>query len=196
MKVKNTGSLVLAAVVLLGIPGCTSRKDEMKEVKQEAGDFLENYLKEFERLRKEWTFAEWEAAVTGKKEAFEKAAKADLALKTLHSDHEKYERICRLLEKGEYLDPLTRRALQVARLAFKKNQVPRKILEKLSTVSAEIERIFNTFRAEMDGRKYTNNDLLQMLSKERDSAKRRKIWEALKQVGEAVSPGDPAAGAG
>jgi peptidyl-dipeptidase A len=54
-------------------------------------------------------------------------------------------------------------------------------------LSTEIERLFNTFRAELDGKKLSNNDLLDMLSDEDDSAQRQKIWEALKQVGGVVA---------
>ena len=51
---------------------------------------------------------------------------------------------------------------------------------------SEIEQTFNTYRATLDGKNYTNNDLLEMLAKETDTAKRQAIWEALKQVGEQV----------
>ena len=50
------------------------------------------------------------------------------------------------------------------------------------------EQIFSTFRAEIDGVKYSNNDLLEMMGKEKKTPKRKKSWEALKQVGAAVGP--------
>jgi peptidyl-dipeptidase A len=80
------------------------------------------------------------------------------------------------------------RALQVADLAYKGNQLPPELLGKMVDLSTEIEQSFNTFRGEIDGRKFTNNDLLELLRKEDDSPRRKQIWEALKQVGAAVAP--------
>jgi peptidyl-dipeptidase A len=43
--------------------------------------------------------------------------------------------------------------------------------------------IFQNQRGKLDGKEYTNNELLDLLEKETDSDKRKKIWESLKQVG-------------
>jgi len=76
----------------------------------------------------------------------------------------------------------------VARLAFGANQLPPEMLKEMVKRSSEIAQIFNTYRATLDGQRYTNNDLLEMLGKENDTQKRRAIWEALKQVGGQVAP--------
>ncbi|HID21715.1 MAG TPA: peptidase M3, partial [Planctomycetaceae bacterium] len=84
--------------------------------------------------------------------------------------------------------PLQARALQVALLAYQRNQLPPDLLKQMVDREAEIERLFGTFRAELDGRRFSNNDLLEWLRIEADSAKRRRIWQALKQVGRVVAP--------
>ncbi len=61
--------------------------------------------------------------------------------------------------------------------------MPPELLEKMLAMSSKIEMIFQNHRPTLDGKEYSNNDLLEMLEKETDSAKRQKIWEALKQVG-------------
>jgi peptidyl-dipeptidase A len=58
----------------------------------------------------------------------------------------------------------------------------------MTTVSTEIEQLFTTHRAELDGKKMSNNAMLEALSLENDSAKRKRLWEGLKQVGEEVGP--------
>jgi peptidyl-dipeptidase A len=105
----------------------------------------------------------------------------------LHSDVQRYQEVERLLAAGEQLPPTTRRALQVARLAFKGNQLPPATLRALSEAQAEILRAFNTFRAELGGKQLTNNDLLEILAKERDAKRRRAAWEASKLVGAQVA---------
>jgi len=163
-------------------------KEEKVDVKAEAAKLLEGYLAEYARLEKAQTEAYWKAANSGVKEDFEASAAAELALKKLHSDKERYAAIRSLLERRDALEPLTVRSLEVAELAFKGNQLPDDLLEDMVKRSSEIEQIFNTFRAELDGKKLSNNDMLEMLGKEKSGEKRKAVWEGLKQVGGAVGP--------
>lgn len=165
-----------------------SKVDKKAEVKKDAEAFLASYQKEFAKLEKEQTLAFWTASNSGKKEDFDKSAATELELKKLHSNPERYKTIVTLLKHRDALDALTVRALEVAELAFKENQLPAELLERLVKASTEIEKSFSTFRGEIAGKKYSNNELLEMLAKEKNSKKRQAIWEALKQVGEEVGP--------
>lgn len=158
------------------------------EVQMKADAFLTKYQTELARLEKAQTTAYWKAANSGKKADFAAAAKAELALKQLHSDPGQYRTVLALRKQAGSLKPLTRRSLQVAELAFKGNQLPKPLLEKLVKSSTEIEQVFNTFRGKIKGKAYTNNQLLERLRKERSTARRKEVWEALKQVGDAVGP--------
>ncbi|HNS99693.1 MAG TPA: M2 family metallopeptidase [Polyangiaceae bacterium] len=156
--------------------------------KQEANALLNTYLLELAKLEKAQALAYWTAANSGKKEDFDAAARAELELKKLHSSADRYRQIVSLLERKSELEPLTVRSLEIAELAFKGNQLPPELLEKMVNASSEIEKTFNTFRAQLEGKKYSNNELLDMLAKQKDSKKRQAIWEGLKQVGERVGP--------
>ncbi|MCU0285530.1 MAG: M2 family metallopeptidase [Acidobacteria bacterium] len=155
---------------------------------QKADIFLGKYLGELSEIELKHTSNYWQAANSGKKEDFDTYAASDLELRELHSSSLRFSEIEELLSHKDELNPLVQRSLTTAELRFKENQLPKEILEKLVTFSTEIEQIFNTFRGELDGKKYSNNDLLEMLKKETDSAKREKIWETLKQIGDAVGP--------
>lgn len=169
------------------MPPATQATEAPKpDTSAEAKVFLDDYLAGYAKLEKDHTTAFWIAANSGKKEDFDAAAKAELELKKFHSGPEHYAKIVSLLERRAELDPLTVRSLQVAELAFKGNQLPPELLEKMVNASSEIEKDFNTFRAQLDGKKYSNNELLEMLAKEKNSKKRRAIWESLKQVGDQV----------
>ena len=161
---------------------------ERPDVKAKAKAFLDEYQKEYAELELKATTASWKAENTGKAEDFEASAAADLALRQLHSDPKRYKRIQALLKVKEQIDPIDARSLEVALLAFKSNQLPPEMLKEMVQRSSEIAQIFNVYRATLDGERYTNNDLLEMLSKENDTQKRRAIWEALKQVGGQVAP--------
>jgi peptidyl-dipeptidase A len=53
-------------------------------------------------------------------------------------------------------------------------------------IEKALESRFNNFRAQLDGARVTDNQLLDVLRLENDSARRRRAWEASKQVGREV----------
>jgi peptidyl-dipeptidase A len=155
----------------------------------EAQAFLRTYQQDLARLEIAANLAQWQAANSGTKEDYDAAAQANLALRTYHSDAEAFRRLEQFDKKlAEQLSPLEVRSLRLAKLAYQRNQLPRDVLEKMVNLSSEIERLFSTFRAELNGQRYSNNDLLEMLRAERDSGRRQQTWEALKQVGAVVAP--------
>lgn len=150
--------------------------------------FLENYLADLARLEKTYTSACWTAANTGKDTDFAAYSEAEIALDALHSDTARYQALRALLEKPDSLDSSTQRALEVAELEFKGNQLPPALLEQMTRAAAEIEQIFNNFRGVLAGSPQSNNQLLEMLRTQKNSAQRQAAWEALKQVGTEVAP--------
>ncbi|NLX97088.1 MAG: peptidase M3 [Rhodopirellula sp.] len=169
-------------------PLVTTTAKEDRDVLAEAKVFLKRYEEEVARLGKEVGLAEWKAANSGKKEDFDHTAECELAIRRFHSDADAYRRAKELSQSAAKLPPREARALEVAELAYRANQLPPDLQKRMVTLSTEIERTFKTFRGELEGKRLSNNDLLELLRKENDSNGRRRIWEALKQVGEAVAP--------
>lgn len=163
-------------------------EDVMSQQAKKAAEFLARYNSDYEQREGAVAGAYWVAANSGAKEDFDKFADADLALKMLHADGERYKVLIALLETPQAYDALTLRSLKLAELMFRGNQLPADLLEKMVKASAEIEQTFNTFRGTFEGEKKTNNDLLDVLAREKDSERRRAAWEGLKEVGEAVAP--------
>ena len=194
----------LAAFVLIAAPGmavgCGTKGDDAQEQVKDAAaieedidmqararEFLDSYQKEFDKCWCEWTATEWDAAISGKKEDFDAHAEAELALSRLHSDPSGLEEINGFLEKKDLLEPLDARALEVARCKFQEQQLPGDMIKGMADMSAKIGQAFNTFRGEFEGSKCSNNELLDVLAKDKNGSRRKAAWEALKQVGGAVS---------
>lgn len=159
----------------------------VKTPQEQADAFLAAYYEELGGKEKAAALAYWTAANSGKPEDYETSAKADLDLRMLHSDTARYAEIQRLLGLRAELQPLSARSLEVAELAFKGNQLPKEVLEAMSKQQADIEQSFKTFRPEVGGKKLTNNDLLEVLGKDKDAKKRQAAWEASKAVGGQVA---------
>jgi peptidyl-dipeptidase A len=171
-------------------PSTTPIQEEVKpvEYKADAKAFLDTYLGELAVLEKTYALSWWNAQNSGKKEEFDAYAAADLALKKMHSDTARYQKLAALRDHEKELDPQTARAIEVAYLSFKGNQLPADVLEDLVNRSNEIEQLFNVYRVKLDGKELSNNDALEKLAKETKSDKRQAVWDGLKQVGEQVAP--------
>ncbi|MCS7306094.1 MAG: M2 family metallopeptidase [Thermoguttaceae bacterium] len=155
---------------------------------QEARKFLDRYEAQLAELEKKANLASWQAANSGKKEDFQAAAEAALAVRRLHSDSAAWAEVRRLLAQRTALPPELARSLELVELAYRANQLPEETLRRLVEASTEIEQALSTYRAKLNGQEYSNNELLEMLRQEKISSNRQKIWEALKQVGAIVGP--------
>ncbi|MBU1243182.1 M2 family metallopeptidase [Myxococcota bacterium] len=159
-----------------------------KSMKEQAGEFLKSYQTELATLEAAYAQAFWKASNSGQDADFAEAGKTELALRAYHSSPEMFKKINGFLAKKAELDPLAVRQLEVAYLAFAENQLTQEQLKILVDKGKEIEKINNNFRGKVGDKEYTNNALLQMLAKEKDSRKRQAAWEALKQVGAQTGP--------
>ena len=171
-----------------GEKAATKAPEDEENLTVKATKFLAQYNDEYAARDTANNLAYWKAANSGKEADFDGYAATELALKTFHSDAEGYQTLQGLLARRGELSPLLQRSLDVALLAFKGNQLPKEVLKDLVDRATEIEKTFNTFRPTLNSEKMTNNDLLEGLSKETDSEKRKAMWQALKQVGDAVGP--------
>ncbi|MBN2722991.1 MAG: M2 family metallopeptidase [Deltaproteobacteria bacterium] len=158
--------------------------------KAKASAYLDDYNKKVAELYRVSAIDFWNAAISGKTEDFAKAGASELAFKKFHSSKAEYSRVVELLKNAKELDEITKRSLLVIELAFRENLLPTETLKSLVDKSKEIEKVFNTYRGTLGKNKkeYSNNQLLGMLRKEKNSKKRQQIWEALKGVGAAVAP--------
>lgn len=159
-----------------------------RSVSEQAKGFLDWYEAQLAELEKQANLAAWQAATSGRPEDYRASARAALALRRFHSDSAAWAQVRALLEHRRELSSDVARALELAELAYRGNQLPEQTLRRLVEASTEIEQIFNTYRARWNGRPYSNNELLEMLRQENHSRTRQSIWEALKQVGGLVGP--------
>ena len=185
-KMKYSLVLVFAIAVFLGFD--MSHISYAGEAEERLAAFMNQYQDDYKRMYCESSYAWWDSMIDGTKESFEKSAAASLAMSVYHSDSKKYEELKKLRREAVNATPIEKRAAYVAERTFEQNQIPTDLNKKIVDLGSEIEQIFQTQRAKLAGKEYTNNELLAMLEKETDSQKRYEIWDALKQVGELVAP--------
>jgi peptidyl-dipeptidase A len=152
-----------------------------------ASRFIQQTVSELKPLTVAAASADWEASTTGTPEAQERAAECEVQLRRFLSSADRQRTTSELLESGELDDPILRRQLQLLFLQQRSNQLPEPVIDDLVRRSKEIQSELYTFRAELDGVRVSNNDILDVLRRETDSRRRQAAWEASKQIAPRVA---------
>ncbi len=150
--------------------------------------FIERLVAELEPLQLRYNEATWRANLTGKPEDEKEAAELDAQVRKIFARREPYEFLRRTEAAGGVPDPLAQRQLELLVRDFRAHQIPVEMIDQMVQIEKWLESQFNNFRAEMDGRRVTDNELRQFLRDSDDSEQRRRAWEATKQVARVVEP--------
>lgn len=147
--------------------------------------FITEYENKVEPLFKNACTAYFDASISGKEEDFKKASEYQHKLSMVYADKEAFEKL-KEFKEYQFSDELVNR--QVTRLynEFAGNQFDPALLEQIINLSTKVEEQFSVFRADVDGKKYTDNEIEEVLQESEDSATLEAFWKASKTVGEEV----------
>ncbi|CAN5593929.1 M3 family metallopeptidase [soil metagenome] len=130
--------------------------------------------------------AYWESQVRASPESEQARTNLELALRELKGDPE----LLRTVEDAlatELHEPHLQRQLEVMRLSLLGNQLHPGQRSRIVELSAAVESDFASFRPEVQGRRVSDNDILEILMSSPDESRRRQAWEASKEIGARVS---------
>ncbi len=149
--------------------------------------FIKNYVEKVAPLYKQANLASWEASTTGNPEKYKEAAKIEFEIAKIHSNRDDFLKLKEFL-KEDIKDRVLKRQLTLIYLAYAGKQGDPNILKEIIDLQNSIEERFNTFRANLNGKKVTDNQLKEILRKEkRDMKLRKDAWLASKQIGKVVA---------
>ncbi len=175
--------MVFSSAILLLI-SCTSGTKKMETELKTFIDSLELKIKPVESGA---ALAYFDAAVTGKNEEYEKSSELNIKLSKLYSDTVAFAKLKAFKESGKIKDTLLSRELFVLYNSFLGNQVDEKLMEELIKAQTKLEQKYSTFRAVVDGKKLTDNEIENVLKNSTNSKELEKCWLASKQIGDSVA---------
>lgn len=177
---------VMLLVLLVGLfSSCgTSEKERMTE---ELKTFLEKFEAEVIPLSKDAAVAYFDATISGREEDYTRAADLEVALSKVFARTKDFETIKRLRDAGAITDPLLRRQLDVLYLAYVEKQIDETRLEEMIRLQNENEKKFSTFRAVVNGKTLTDNELDEILRNSTDNTELEAAWTASKEIGAVVA---------
>ena len=157
------------------------------EVTKLAREFVQDHEKRIKSLDVAGNEAWWQASTTGKPEAFTKKIDAQNKLDAALSNPKVFARLKAI--KGQHADiddKVLARAIDVLYLLYLEKQVDADLLKKMVEKANAVEEKFNKFRAKIDGKELTDNQMREILKNSNDSGRLQAAWEAGKAVGKEV----------
>ena len=147
---------------------------------------IDELTAELQPLQKAVNEAAWELNVTGEERWQEEVARLSKEIRLVLSRPEPYAFLREVTEPANGSDPLLQRQAVLLRNAHAENQISPEAIERMVTLETSLENRFNTFRADLDGTRVSENDIREILEKSDDLDLRRRAWEASKQIGAEV----------
>lgn len=153
---------------------------------------FEQFIKDFEKqvvpLTRAQNLAYFEATLSGSETDYKTSADFEKQVSKVYANRAAFLQLKEFKESGAVRDDLLKRQLDVLYLAFLSKQVDEKKLDEIIVAQNELEKKYATFRTEVNGRKYTDNQIDDILKSNRNSSELRATWLASKQIGASVAP--------
>jgi len=161
--------------------------DTERDRRAALASLVDSVVAEIEPLYLRLNHAVWDANLTGAPEHERESARLEAELRGVFARAAPYARLTAIEAAGGVDDPLLERQRELLRNAFRANQLPPETIAHIVRLEKGLESRFNTFRATLDGERVGDNALRQVLRESDDGARRRRAWEASKQIGAEVA---------
>ncbi len=178
---KIAGAAVLSVMLLAG---CNTKQAKMK---QELADFIRKHDSVLVPLSKETNLAYWNAAISGKPEDWKKAETLQLDMVKLFANKESLAKLEEIKVSGLISDTLMARQLDVLYRQFLMAKADTAKLNEAVRMGTEIEQKYGNFRAEVKGKKLSDNDVEEILRGSKDVNEQKEVWIAQKKIGGVVA---------
>jgi peptidyl-dipeptidase A len=177
-------TIIFSILLMTMFWSCTSKQEKMETRMR---DFISSYEEEAIPLYKESALASWDANITGTAEAWARNEKASVAYISYYTDKEAFAGLKELKESGMVKDPVLARQLDLLYNMYLAGQIDTSLISEQVRMETGISKKFNTFRADVDGKQLTDNEVEDILRHSVSSAELQKAWEGHKMIGPLVA---------
>lgn len=130
--------------------------------------------------------AYWDSQVKATPETQALRAEIELELRRLKGDPASYQAISKIAE-GDVHDPVMARQVNVLRRSLAGNQMDDGHRVALVNLGSAVESEFAAFRPTVEGRRFTDNEINEILATSVDGRHREDVWRASKEVGKTIA---------
>jgi len=175
--------LLINIFVISFFSGCLKKEDMTEEFKR----FVKDYETKVVPLYTDANTAYFNATISGKEEDYKKAADLQVQLSKIYASKADFAKLKRFKDSNTIQDELLNRQLIKIYNAYASSQIDEKKLEEMIRLQNETEKKFSTFRANVNGKKITDNEVENTLKTSNDSKLLEATWSASKEVGGVIN---------
>lgn len=193
MKFINFKSLIfLLLVTSIVLTACnraekTPNMEEIEKMEKQFKDFSTKISKQVAEAYTKAALTYWEASISGKNEDFQKAQEAEIAFDKILSNKQTFEQLKKFKNSGLIQDSILTRNLELMYLTYLAKQVDPNKLAEMTKLQTKISQKFQTYRAKVDGKELTDNQVEEILKNSINSKELEKVWKAHKDIGPVVA---------
>lgn len=177
--------LLICTGIIIGLSlSCTSKQEKMEKRMRE---FISAYELKVIPLYKEAALASWDANITGTDEDWARSEKASLELAKVFTDKTAFNELKELKESGLVKDSLLARQLELLYNSYLGGQVDPEMLAEQIRMETEISKKYSNFRATVNGKELTDNEVEDILRNSTDNKLLQQAWEGHKMIGPLVA---------
>jgi len=156
-------------------------------MEEKFNQFLEEYYYKVDSLSTKSNLKYYDASISGSEKNYNESAKLQLEVSRLFSDKKLFQQLKEFKVSGDIKDSVKKRELELIYNEFAGNQFDEKLHKEIIDLSTKIEKEFSTFRAEVNGKKITDNEIDDILETSTNSDELKTVWEESKKIGKVVA---------
>lgn len=179
--------LILSACLPIVFFSCKNKENKENEMEKKFKDFLSEHEVKVAPIYRNMCEAYFNASISGKEEDYKKSAEYEFEYSKVYSNKEEFEFLKELKKSGEVKDEILARCLDVLYNMYLSNQVDTALLQEMINMASDIDRKFSVFRANLNGKLLSDNDIEEILSTSKNSNEVKAAWIAVKELGPVVS---------
>ena len=180
----TTRYLYFIVLILIVFTSCNNKTGKMEKTFK---DFLIKYDSEVKPLSIKMNLASWNSSITGKDEDFAKFEAIQKEYTLYHSNKKAFNLLNDIKNSNAIKDSILARELVLIYNNYLSNQADTSLQKEIIDMQTNIEKKYYNFRAEVNEKKLTDNEIEDILQNSTDSKLLDKAWTEHKKIGPLVS---------
>jgi peptidyl-dipeptidase A len=181
---KRTTTILTTLLAIILFWSCTSKQEKMESRMK---TFISGYEAKAIPLYKASALASWNANITGTTEDYAISEKASFAFAKIFTDSIAFAELKTIKESQALKDPLLVRQLDLLYNNYLGGQVDTALIAKQISMETEISKKYANFRATVNGKQVSDNEVESILKNSVNSTDLKNAWEGSKLIGPVVA---------